>query len=317
VTFLTKEIAKRLLKVWAPGSLILGALTACGVNQEAPSNLEFRPYDAASHNIFYIVGAPNGLPGVATDVREMSTLLGDQSLGYGWTVQTNGNATKQDILTSMRQYAAEVGENGSIGFFVSGHGSSSGKFMTADGMLGFDEVAAAVSAGRASPLRRLLTFNDSCYSGHWVNGNGALDEYEGKTRTWLGDGEVREPDEFVTLTPEQMTHAAEQMVEKMNAGFATVAGMQNGIEQFVTVAASNRSNTSLDLGRTRGGAFTYSLRTVFAELRRSDENATIGTLTSETAEYTWNLTHHHRPVYRASPETMLNEFLFKDGSAKD
>lgn len=287
--------------------VVTGLLGACGGGEDTSASLpKFRPYDTDATNIFYVVGAPNGLPGVATDVREMTRLLGDTNNGLGWTVRTNGNATKAQILAELRNISASVGENGTIGLYVSGHGADDGKYMTASGMLGFGEVATAIQDGRATPLKRLLTFNDSCFSGHWVDGNGALPGDEEFDWNSVADG----PAGYETLEDAELDALAEKAASEMSTGFLSVAGTSDGIEQFMTFAASSKSRTSLDMGSSRGGAFTYSLRMQYQDLKASAPEATVGDLATGTTSRTWDLTRHHTPVYKAHPASLLDEKLF-------
>lgn len=279
------------------------ALTGCGKRSES-SQLKFRPYDPGAKNIFMVIGAPNGLSGVATDVREMAKVLDDDTNGFNWNVVSNSNAPKDYILRELTANAAAVGENGTLGFFVSGHGSKDGRFMTAEGMLSYSEVAQAIAAGRAQPLKRLMSFNDSCYSGHWVDGNGSLPD-DMKS--------LSEPAEFFAdHSPEEAQELADTQAEIMLRELSGSGEKDRGdaIEQFMTFAASKKSQTSLDYGRERGGAFTWALRQTFSNLRKNNPEATMGDLARVTTQTTWNDTRHHLPVYKAVPATMLEEQIF-------
>ncbi len=285
------------------------ALVGCGRGVSS-SSVKFRPYDPQSRNVFMVIGAPNGLAGVATDVREMSKVLNDKTNGFNWNVVSNSNAPKNYILRELTANAASVGEFGTLGLYVSGHGSSDGKFMTADGMMSYSEVSAAIAAGRAQPLKRLMAFNDSCYSGHWVDGNGSLpDDMKG----------LNEPAEFFAdHTPEVAQALADAQVETM-AQQLTLSGDKgraDSIEQFLTFAASKKSQTSLDYGREKGGAFTWSLRKVFSNLKTQRPDATMGDLATQAVDATWQETRHHKPVFKAVPVAMLEEkiFEFSDGN---
>jgi len=290
--------------VLAAPMLCLMSLIGCGAREEV-SSLKFRPYDPNAKNVFLVLGAPNGLAGVPTDIREMSAVLGDASNGYNWSVITNGNAPKKYILDQLTAQAAVVGENGTLGLYVSGHGSRDGKFMTADGMLGYGEVAQAISRGRAQPLRRLMSFNDSCYSGHWVDGNGSLP---------VDMTTLNEPAEFFAdPTPEEAQTLAENQAQIMSDEIISSNDKSKGdkIEQFLTFAASKKSQTSLDTGRSKGGAFTWALRQTFASLKKDNSQATMGDFVKKTVDKTWQDTRHHLPVYKAIPSTILNEKVFE------
>lgn len=284
-------------------SLAILPLTSCG-QRTVSSDVKFRPFDPEAKNIFMVIGAPNGLSGVATDVREMSAVLGDKTNGFNWDVKSNANAPKDFILRELTANAAAVGENGTLGFFVSGHGSNDGRFMTANGMLSYGEVAAAIAAGRAEPLKRLMSFNDSCFSGHWVDGNGSLPD-DMKSMSELPEFFAdHSPDEAQELADAQ----ADTMLRELSGGGEK--GKSDQIEQFLTFAASKKSQTSLDYGRERGGAFTWALRQTFAGLKKENKDATMGDLTRKTVDKTWQDTRHHLPVFKAIPASMLDEKLF-------
>jgi hypothetical protein len=297
-------MAKRGVKSFVVPVILALGFVSCGSRDDAAS-LKFRPYDPNSKNVFLVMGAPNGLAGVPTDIREMSTVLSDASNGYNWNVISNANASKKYILEQLTAQSAAVGENGTLGFYVSGHGSNDGKFMTADGMLGYSEVARAIAAGRAQPLRRLMSFNDSCFSGHWVDGNGSLPE---------DMATLNEPAEFFAdPTPEEAQALAENQAQLMTDELSVSVGKTKAdkIEQFLTFAASKKSQTSLDYGRAKGGAFTWSLRQVFATLKKENRQATMGEFAKKTVDSTWKDTRHHLPVYKAVPAAMLEEKVFE------
>ena len=276
----------------------------CGAREDA-SSIKFRPYDPDAKNVFLVIGAPNGLAGVPTDVREMSTVLQDKSNGYNWNVISNSNAPKKYILEQLTAQAAAVGENGTLGLYVSGHGSRDGKFMTADGMLGYGEVANAIASARAQPLRRLMSFNDSCFSGHWVDGNGSL------PADMVSLSESAEF--FADPTPEEAQELAEAQAQIMSEELSAGGDKSKGdkIEQFLTFAASKKSQTSLDMGRSKGGAFTWALRQTFAALKKDGRGATMGEFVKKTVDKTWQDTRHHLPVYKAVPTTLLEEKVFE------
>jgi hypothetical protein len=279
-------------------------VSSCGQRQET-STIKFRPFDPNAKNIFMVIGAPNGLSGVATDVREMSKILSDNSTGFNWEVKSNGNAPKDYILRELTANSAAVGPDGTLGLFVSGHGSNDGKFMTANGMMSYTEVANAIALGRSEPLKRLMSFNDSCFSGHWVDGNGSLPD-DMKSMSEF-------PEFFADHSPEEAQALANMQVDTMTQELAapSLKGRGDRIEQFLTFAASKKTQTSLDYGSSRGGAFTYALRQTFANLRKDNKEATIGDLARTTTQRTWSDTRHHLPVYKAVPAGMLEEKLFE------
>jgi hypothetical protein len=125
---------------------------------------------------------------------------------------------------------------------------------------------------------------------------------------------LSEPTEFFAdPTPEEAQVLAENQAQIMTDELSvsddkTKADM---IEQFLTFAASKKSQTSLDYGRAKGGAFTWSLRQVFATLKKENRQATMGEFAKKTVDSTWKDTRHHLPVYKAVPASMLEEKVFE------
>ena len=138
-------------------------------------------------------------------------------------------------------------------------GSSDGLFMTESEAVSFQEIADELGQARATPLKRLLTFNDSCFSGQWVNGSQGL----GLTSSANTSRTTRQK-----LSKVEVDHHASRMTDHMYDGFATVTNNRNNkIEQYFVMSAASRSQTSQDWGSVEGGAFTYHLREAYSKLR--------------------------------------------------
>ena len=81
-------------------------------------------------------------------------------------------------------------------------------------------------------------------------------------------------------------------------------------EQGMVMSASLKNENSADLGRAKGGAFTYALRMVMANLRDTKPLATLKDLADDTIVKT-RREGGHTPVYKAYPSAdVLNDFLF-------
>lgn len=94
------------------------------------------------------------------DARAIASLFsknGDMT----YSLLINSNATKANILSSMKKVFARAGKDDAIIFFFSGHGYPGG-ICAADGKLSYDQVRAAMAGSRS---RNKMMFVDACRSG--------------------------------------------------------------------------------------------------------------------------------------------------------
>lgn len=268
--------------------LIVLGLVACG-HHESASTTKGLANDGAGKNAAVIIGSPHNLPGVPTDVREFSKLLKKTDYDFRFTdVVSNASATSDEIFDMTSEAAKDAD---SFIWFFSGHGNT-GVLLADDRTFTFHEVADVIREARDNkPLKRLIVFIDSCYSGSFVDGEEPIIE------SIAADVEIKcDP----TLLP-----APEESV------FATLAGKDRGIfdEAFV-LASSTKYESSVDLGSEQGGAFTWSMRGVVESFASSRRASTMGEFAAETSRQTKRV-GGHTPVYRAFPEErILGEKLF-------
>lgn len=292
-------------------SLVMGLLTLPSCAKRAGdeiSTLDDLAFDSQATNVALIFGARNGLAGVATDVQEMSRVLSDASYGFTFTTESNVDSSKQQIIDAIKSKSAKVGDRGTLALYFSGHGTSDGRFVTTQGYLGFDEVTSAIRAGRGGrPVKRVLVFNDSCYSGNWIDGangmTGAASLLDGgSTEGPNGRGSValdaKDGDKFAEGTTSAISRSM-QAENRRNEVF----------EQLMIMSASRDSETSLDLGASNGGAFTYSLRKVLGRLKSGKPNAKMKDMIQDTVDLT-KATYRHTPQFKAFPANMLEGTLF-------
>lgn len=287
---------------------IVGALALASCSRsggDSVSGLDDLAYDSNANNVALIFGASNGLAGVATDVAEMDRVLSDSNYGFSFSTTSNTESTKSMILQTIREKAGEVGSKGTMALYFSGHGTQDGRFVTSSGYLGFDEVTAAIKAGRSTPLKRVIIFNDSCFSGNWVDesqtssGSGllSLDSPAPKGRGSEAM-DAKDGDKFASNS----TAAISKSMQRSNDG-------NEVFEQLLIMSAARDSETSLDLGSANGGAFTYSLRKVLSNLRSTKPDAKMKDMVNDTVEAT-DSRYHHRPQFSASPNIILEGALF-------
>ncbi len=242
---------------------------------------DWREADDDPDSTIHIPAGP-GLPGVATDIREMSKLISDTRYNFHFATASNDRARVRDILQLTGEKVADAD---SLLWFFTGHGGSGFMFAEVegeddDGSYTFAQVAAAIKKARGDrPLKRLVVLIDACHSGVFVNGDQPI--------------------------VDQQKWADEALYQPLMKAYD-----QKLYEQAFVMASSLTSETSIDLGEEKGGAFTYSLRTAISELRTGNPNATFKDLANLTTEKTKKI-GGHTPVYRAFPvPTVINDFLF-------
>lgn len=272
-----------LRKIWmsALGVTSVSLSFACSSPQE--SDLLHLTADENATNIALLFGAPqtgtsSALAGIDVDLANMQSVLEGGRLNFR-VVKLNG-ASREDILQLTRQYASQVGSTGTLFWYYSGHGAQDGRLVPEGAgysdMLSLSELKAAMTYDRSSPIKRLIMASDSCFSGHWVDGDHAIISSEA-----------------------------------MNDTFSN----SSLYEQALVMSAATSSETAQVLNGAVGSAFTYSLRHAFDSLE-SDESATIKDLVDTTdgnmrsALESYGRQQHHT-VYRAFPTAkILNETLW-------
>ena len=268
-----------------------GLLFGCG-SRDQVNNLNGLANGSTGKNAAVIFGAPHGLEGVPTDVREFSKLLKEPQYNFQFpVVASNGDATVAAILA----LTAETAKNAdTLIWYFSGHGNT-GIMLASDTTFTFHQVADALKTARLNkPLKRLIVLIDSCYSGSFINGSSPIVEDSVPQR------------HYKCARPSEPTDAPGSDI------FDVLDSMKDrGIfEQAFVMSSSTKDESSVDLGAEKGGAFTWALRQVMADLRQNRDGATLDEFARATTARTQR-EGDHTPVYKAFPSSlMLNEKMF-------
>ena len=105
-------------------------------------------------------GTENDLRLPADDANDIARLYRDNAT-VTYKTLLNSDATKQNILSSMRKLYGEASQNDIVVFYFSGHGYPNG-FCAHDGNLTYGEMRKAMAS---SPCKNKMIFADACYSG--------------------------------------------------------------------------------------------------------------------------------------------------------
>lgn len=271
--------------------LVLNVLTFVGCGpQKSVSKVRDLAANKNAKNIALIFGSETDLPGVERDVLEVSKLFRNPELGF--QVVVKDRATKADFITESTRVAASLDPDSTLFWYYSGHGMDNGSLLSQDERsVHLSEVINAMKSVRTTPFKRLIIVMDSCFSGQNVNGTSAI------------------------LTGSQadlaLNNSASNMQDSMNQ--ANVDG-NRPFEQGLVVAAARANEMSQDGGDQMGGVFTYSWRTTLAKLLQQKTSTIRDMLNATIAATQNNSGGEHTPVFRASPDSILNEPLIGPGS---
>lgn len=281
--------ARNLRIFLATGVISTSLMAGCGKSLEQQSGLNGLAHSEEGHNVAVLMGSPNGLPGVPTDIRELDVLFRGSELNLGFDdVVKDDQATTRDIFAKTAEASADAD---TLFWYFSGHGNR-GVLLAEDRSFTFSEVADAIIAARENrPLARLVVMIDSCYSGSFVDGRtpiipSAQAGVRSKCVPMIGLDDTVDP-------------------------LAELARFEGTLfEQAFVLTSSAKNETSADLGRSRGGAFTWALRGVMTSMKVSNSEATILEISQQTRVDTRKV-GGHTPVWRGFPaDVVLNEKFF-------
>lgn len=234
-------------------------------------------------NVALLVGVSHGLPGIDLDVDNVEKMVTDAAFQMKPTILEEEEGVQANILKELTRLSAAAGENGSLFFYYSGHGSS-GSIYVQDGTLPIEKIRKAMEDGRkpGHPLARLVFMSDSCYSGS------LLDPLRLTAFGQIQDDSVRS------------AILASSIVSALTSPDSR-DGASNYWKKLFVFASSQADETSL--AGANGSVFTVALAQAFEETVKED--GTMGMLVGKTQQYT----EGHHPVARFVPTNLEKEAL--------
>jgi hypothetical protein len=293
--------------------LAIFTMTGCGSGNQH-SGLRDLAASRDAKNIAVLVGAPTNLPGIDLDLNMMNEVLSGPNGAF--EVRRSWRQSASAVVETVRQAAVDVGDNGTLFFFFSGHGAQNGQLLAeSGGMLDFDRITAAIKESRTRPLKRFMVFVDACFSGNLVNGTVAVGRDDRPDATVVAlrsnDGEEAS-DSSVSLSDmsEMLTGKVTAAVTKNSTSYAATL-----TEQLLVLSAANRNTTSLAGGD--GSTFTKGVWQAFRDMAKN-RSTTIRSFLKQVHENTRrNSGGHHTPVYRVFPEKAVLDDLLSGTSEPD
>ena len=247
------------------------------------------------------------LYGVKSDVDKYTSLFNSSRFSY-FKVYPLYNPTSIDaVFNKLREAVSHIDENGTLVLVYTGHGLAVfGDWDLGPDSIGLRDIYRIIREVRTTkdqsgatifkPLQRIVVISDSCYSG-------ALAEHQAQAlqerTTIIGTDE-----------PENQAAKLAKSLSKDNDGLAIA-------KEVIIIASSDKQNRSydVDLKWGRGGKFSYYFEKSFRKFEASNQESTLGDWINETVSLTngyWSGTKQ-RPTFFVSDESLLNEFIFRQG----
>lgn len=229
-------------------------------------------------NLALLVGVDKGLPGIDLDIENVKRMSAHPDYKFSSTTLFNETGNVDSVVENLSEMASKVDNDGTLLFYFSGHGGK-GTLVMQDRTMKIEELRSAIERGRqkSAPLKRLLLFFDSCYSGSLVP-------------------EFRNLFEFKLLPIQSLQNEVDSIVEALEP--------RNREETYfdkLFVFASSRANETSQAG-AEGSIFTVAMGQAFDEAM--EKNNTVGEFIKKTEELT---EQYHHPVARVQPSNLTNE----------
>lgn len=237
---------------------------------------------AFASNQALIVGAPNGLPGIDTDLANATAIATNPAYNFQTTSLYDDQATKSAMLSNLQSLAGSVEGDGTFFFYFSGHGNKGIIAATNFEIVSIQEIRNAIQAGRQSngPLSRLVLIFDSCNAGSLLNSLGVLSA------------------PLARLAPPV---TSDNFADSVVDAFAP-RGKAASYWQKLFVFASSTADETSEAG-DQGSLFTEAMRKAFDEVSAT---GTVNDFITKTQSYTGSAQH---PVARLVPTTWSSEKL--------
>lgn len=206
----------------------------------------------------------------------------------GFTSKHFADRSVSEILSEIKLTASSMTDQGTLAIYFMTHGSPDGYILARDRVFRMKEVVDTIKAARQTPLRRLMIFVETCYSGNQIDAFGLTDVDTrgtspdglplgiGNQDIWFGDLEGT----GLSLTE--------------NAGFTEaviVTSSRNNQLSYVPIFASALYKSFID--------FNF------------EDNATIRQWLGKVREHTLaDSPKTQEPMWKGIPDTVLDEKLW-------
>ncbi len=237
-------------------------------------------------NISLLVGPSATLSGIDLDISMVKEMLTHPGYNFQINVLRKETATLENVQSRLTQYASEVGQNGTLLFYFSGHGSDDAtlamyKTPPYVQSMHIKQIRKAIEDGRKTlgPLKRLVLLIDACYSGSLI------------------------PDIHSREAQEENQKQADAIAENIIAALQPETKSAAYYDKLVVFVSSRSDQTSA--ASPNGSYFTQGLSKAFKEA--IVKKSTIGEFIAKTKQSLPSPIHN--PVEYLSPQDLANELM--------
>ncbi len=284
-------------------TLLFAILPGCK-DWSSKSDLDGLTFNSSSKNIAMVFGASNGLPGIDIDLRVMEEVLSDKTANYNFEIVKELEATPESMIAKTKQYATQVGDDGTLFWYFSGHGGW-GTLMAENGNIRFATIAKAIKEVRTKPLKRLVVVIDTCNNGNLTNT--IANENSTVGFSLAASGEMNHEAIAAAMADEIVEAFGDNAMAPASANGEKYSTQQL-YEELLVITASSETQTSN--ATSIGSVFTLAFADAFKKHR---DSGTINDLFSD-AKATTQREGGHTPQVRAVPSTVLSLPVVTTGS---
>lgn len=225
---------------------------------------------------------------MAEVVPVVGSWFNEQDVGFESTHYAD--LTVAEIKQRIAAAASALSDEGSLALYFLTHGSPDGYMLARDRLFRMSEIVETLKASRSKPIRRLLIFVETCYSGNQINTFGLTDE-TGSDRA----------------LPLEMADDDPMLGGLVESGFGLTA--DNFFTEAVVVTSSKNNQLS------NVPAFSNALFKGLLDFNYEDD-ATIRQWLEKVKQHTLaDAPAAQEPMYKGIPDSVLDKKLWMDERA--
>ena len=257
------------------------------------------PFDVKNPNNIAVLFTMTDEGGRIENLNMMKSIFEDGSLGFH--CEKYHNVSSKTIYEKIKQVSSELDEEGTLLLYFNSHGGGSGKnfAMQANGAsLKFSKVIRSILEGKK--VKRLIILVDTCHA------EGAINE------GFQGGGKLIR--NIKTDSIELPKHYSGNKLPRFLQFFTDEDNLlyygenSGAYEELLVISSSSSEDLSMR------GAFAERFKRSFNEIK-NDENPTVASFLKKFAAMHNNT--KQQPYYKAIPEEILSEPLFKNLPSRD
>lgn len=263
-----------------------------GLSQELATGL---PFDVENKkNNRALIFTMTDEPGRTRNIELMKSVFQEGSLGF--VCESYHNKTSKEIYDKVKEVVSQMDDQGTLLLYLNSHGGGSGKnfgMSASGGSFKFSKVIQSVAS--VKKVKRLVVLVDTCHA------EGAINEgFQGGAKLIrnIKAAMLELPDNYGGFA---VPYFMEFFREGKNAFYYGQDG--GAYEEALIITSSSAGDLSMR------GTFALNFKKAFEKVKNKKE-VTVSDFLREFA-----FSHSasgQQPYYKAIPDSILNEFLFKN-----